>query len=105
MHFRKKEVGGGSLLDLGVYTIHFANTIFGPGKPDSIESKGTLNSHGTDENISAVLNYPNGKKAVVETHTKVKLDCSAYVYGTNGTIKVILKCNPSTQFQINNDIL
>lgn len=101
-YFRNKEVGGGSILDLGVYTVHFVDTIFGPSKPNSIVSEGILNSHGTDQNISAILKYPKGKIAVITTHTKVKMDCSAYVYGTNGTIKVILKyyfkltmmCNP-----------
>jgi len=63
--------------------------IFGPGKPESIVCKGILNSHGTDENMSAILEYPGGKTAVISTHTKVKMDCSAYIYGTNGTIKVI----------------
>lgn len=88
--YRKKEVGGGSILDLGVYTSHLVDTIFGPGKPDSIVSSGTLNCHGTDENVSAILKYPEEKIAVFSTHTKVKMDCSAYIYGTNGTIKVLL---------------
>lgn len=87
--YRKKEVGGGSLLDLGVYTLHCVDTVFGPGKPEFILSEGILNSHGTDENISAILKYPKGKIAVVSTHTKVKMDNSAYIYGTKGMIKVI----------------
>lgn len=90
MYFRKKEVGGGSVLDLGVYTLHFVDTIFGPDKPECIVSRGILNDHGTDENVSAILKYPKGKMAVVSTHTKVKMDGSAYIYGTNGKIKVII---------------
>lgn len=49
-----------------------------------------MNCHGTDENVSAILKYPEEKIAVFSTHTKVKMDCSAYIYGTNGTIKVLL---------------
>lgn len=90
MCFRKKEVGGGSILDLGVYTLHLADAIFGPGKPESIVSKGVLNNYDTDESISAILKYPKGKIAVISTHTKVKMDCSAYIYGTKGKIKVII---------------
>jgi len=81
-------VGGGSILDIGVYTLHLVDTILGPGKPVFIESKGTLNSHGTDENMSAILGYPEGKIAVISVHTKVEMDCSAYIHGTEGTIKV-----------------
>lgn len=89
--YRKKEVGGGSLLDLGVYTLHFVDTIFGPDKPESIISEGVLNNHGTDVNISAILKYAKGKIAVVSTQTEVKMDNSAYIYGTKGMIKVIKK--------------
>lgn len=71
--------------------MHFIDTIFGPSKPESIACKGTLNSYGTDENMSAVLKYPEGKIAVISTHTKVNMDNSAYIYGTKGTIKVIRK--------------
>ncbi|VVC33299.1 Oxidoreductase, N-terminal,NAD(P)-binding domain,Oxidoreductase, C-terminal [Cinara cedri] len=99
----KKEVGGGSLLDLGIYTVHLVNAIFGPGKPESIVSKGILNSHGTDENMSAILKYPKGKIAVISTHTKVKMDCSAYVYGTNGTIKLHEPLNASKKVTVNNN--
>jgi dihydrodiol dehydrogenase / D-xylose 1-dehydrogenase (NADP) len=87
--YRKKEVGGGSILDLGVYTLHLVDAIFGPGKPEFVVSKGVMNSHGTDENVSAILTYSEGRIAVVSTHTKVKLNCSAFIYGTNGMITVI----------------
>lgn len=81
-------MGGGSILDIGVYTLHLVDTILGPDKPVFIKSKGTLNCHGTDENMSAILEYPGGKIAVVSVHTKVEMDCSAYIHGTKGTIKV-----------------
>lgn len=77
-------------MDLGVYTLHFVHAIFGHEKPECIVSKGVLNDHGTDECCSAIIKYPKGKMAVISTHTKVKMDCSAYVVGTNGTIKVII---------------
>lgn len=82
-------MGGGSILDLGVYALHFVDSILGPGKPESIVSTGVLNNNGTDENVSAILKYFDGKMAVISTHTKTKMDCSAYIYGTNGAIKVI----------------
>lgn len=82
-------MGGGSILDLGVYTLHLIDAILGPDKPVSVESKGTLNRYGTDENMSAILEYPEGKIAVISSHTKVEMDNSAYIHGTKGTIKVI----------------
>ncbi|XP_025207021.1 trans-1,2-dihydrobenzene-1,2-diol dehydrogenase-like [Melanaphis sacchari] len=97
----KKEVGGGSILDIGVYTLHLIDTILGPGKPVSIESKGTLNIHGTDENMSAILEYPEGKIAVISTHTKVVMDCSAYIHGTKGTIKIHEPFHASKEVTVN----
>jgi len=95
---RKKDVGGGSILDLGVYTVHFVDTIFGPGKPESVVCKGTLNTHGTDENMFAILKYAEGQMAVISSHTKVEMDNSAYVYGTNGIIKVMQSYTQSIHF-------
>lgn len=77
-------------MDLSVYTLHLVDAIFGPGKPEFVVSKGELNSHGTDENVSAILTYSEGRIAVVSAHTKVKLNCSAFIYGTAGMITVIL---------------
>lgn len=65
--------------------------VFGPDKPECVISQGTLNNDGTDENVSAVLKYSEGKIAVFTTHTKVKLNNSANIYGTKGMIKVISK--------------
>jgi len=39
--------------------------------------------------MSAILEYPEGKIAVISSHTKVEMDNSAYIHGTKGTIKVI----------------
>nr|BAH72457.1 ACYPI004067 [Acyrthosiphon pisum] len=97
----KKEVGGGSILDIGVYTLHLVDTILGPDKPVFIESKGTLNSHGTDENMSAILEYPEGKIAVISIHTKVEMDCSAYIHGTKGTIKIHEPFHASNKVTVN----
>lgn len=77
------------------------DAIFGPNKPKSIVGKGILNSHGADENMSAILEYPGGKIAVISTHTKVQMDCSAYIHGTNGTIKVIRTKESNYQLLIN----
>lgn len=51
--------------------------------------------------MSAILEYPGGKIAVISTHTKVQMDCSAYIHGTNGTIKVIRTKESNYQLLIN----
>ena len=38
---RKRELGGGGLMDLGCYTVQAANHVF-KGRPESIHVQGTL---------------------------------------------------------------
>ncbi len=37
-----KELGGGALLDVGIYPIQLADIVFGPDKPEKIVATGTL---------------------------------------------------------------
>jgi len=83
-----KDLGGGTILDLGIYTLQFAQFIYGDGEPISVVAKGHLNENGVDETASAVLTYPGGKTAVVTTHSRVELPNEGCIYGTEGTIRV-----------------
>jgi len=56
----KKELGGGSLLDLGVYLAAYSNMLLGV--PDVVEAKGTV-IDGVDYNCNMKLLYSNGAAA------------------------------------------
>ena len=53
----KKEVGGGSLLDIGIYPIFAALSTLG--KPDSIKEDATFFDNGADSSCEVVFNYKN----------------------------------------------
>lgn len=53
-----KDLGGGSLLDVGIYPVFAALTLLG--KPDAIEAKATIGKTGIDENCCIQFNYNNG---------------------------------------------
>ncbi len=38
----EKELGGGAVLDVGIYPIQLADMVFGPDKPEKIVATGTL---------------------------------------------------------------
>lgn len=48
------ELGGGAVLDVGVYPISFATMIFGE-EPESVQSSGWLMSTGADEFAAITL--------------------------------------------------
>ncbi len=69
----KKELGGGALLDLGVYPISIAHYFLG--KPDSIKALAHFTESGVDETTSVLFNYKSGITGI--------LNCSMVASSTN----------------------
>lgn len=56
-----KELGGGSLMDVGIYPVFLALSLLG--KPDKITANAEIGITGVDENCSVNFEYTNGAKA------------------------------------------
>jgi predicted dehydrogenase len=91
----KPELGGGALLDLGVYVLNFASMVFGNDISD-IASICTFNNLGMDMQDSITLRYANGKMAVLNATALVNSDRSGIIYGTNGYVVVENINNPES---------
>lgn len=88
MYFnRKKALGGGTILDLGVYTIQFCQWIFEKA-PISINATGIVNDDGVDIDVTAELNYGNNRVAKMRTSFLENLDNTARIVGTKGSMTV-----------------
>jgi len=83
-----KELGGGTILDLGIYCLQFACLVYNNEMPESIKATGFLNEDGVDMSMSATLTYKGNRTATIMTHALVNLPNAAYVCGTKGMIKV-----------------
>lgn len=81
------ELGGGALLDLGVYVLNFASMAFGNDITD-IASICTFNNLGMDMQDSITLRYKDGKMAVLNATALGVSDRSGVIYGTKGYIVV-----------------
>lgn len=81
------ELGGGALLDLGVYTLNFASMVFGDEVTD-IVSMCSFNEHGMDLHDSITLRYKNGKMAVLNASALSISDRRGVIYGSKGFIVV-----------------
>lgn len=82
------RLGGGALLDLGVYTLNFASMVFGD---DVKEIRGTAvkNEAGVDMQNSITLTYQDGKMAVLNSTAMGLSDRRGVIYGDKGFIEVL----------------
>lgn len=86
---RKKALGGGTVMDLGVYAIQFCQFVFEQ-EPLSIQATGLLNDEGVDIEATAELKYGNNRVAKIKTSFLKTLSDDAKVVGTKGTMTVCL---------------
>jgi predicted dehydrogenase len=74
------ELGGGALLDVGVYPIALAFLVLGA--PKQIVSHATLGATGVDELCSMLFRYDNGAQAVLSASLQVEMPKQANICGT-----------------------
>jgi predicted dehydrogenase len=77
-------LGGGALLDAGIYPLSMASMILG--RPVAISSQAHLGSTGVDEQSAAVLRYAEGQLAVLTMATRTAGPQVVVVRGTEGYI-------------------
>ena len=79
-------LGGGALLDLGIYPISFAHMVFGT--PSAITARSTPAFTGVDATTSAIFEYEAGQHAVVTTSLAAASDNPAAIYGTEARLEI-----------------
>ncbi|MEP6684815.1 MAG: Gfo/Idh/MocA family oxidoreductase [Parafilimonas sp.] len=84
--FFNPELGGGSLLDVGVYPIYLSYFLLG--NPDAIYACGKVNESHIDETCGMMLKYKNGNYAMLESSIITQTEGSAWIYGSDGTIHI-----------------
>ncbi len=80
------ELGGGAVLDVGVYTISLASMIFG--EPSNILSAAHLGTTGVDEQNAIIFSYPAGQLAVLASAVSTRTPHEAVIMGTDGMIQI-----------------
>jgi predicted dehydrogenase len=80
------ELGGGALLDLGVYPVSFAHMVFG--RPASIVTLASMGRTGVDEQSGIVLRYPQGQIACLHTSMGVETPTESALTGMRGRLRV-----------------
>jgi predicted dehydrogenase len=81
------ELGGGALLDLGVYVVSFAQMLLGA--PDTVTAVGSTYPTGVDAEAGLLLGWDDGRSATLTTSLRYPTPGQARVFGTGGWIDVL----------------
>ncbi|MCL5128459.1 Gfo/Idh/MocA family protein [Algibacter sp. L4_22] len=81
-----KSLGGGSLLDIGIYSIFTALSTLGI--PEKMEADATFFKNGADSSCNISFSYKNGKTAKLKSTLLEDTPTEAIFYCENGTIKI-----------------
>jgi predicted dehydrogenase len=80
------DLGGGALLDVGVYCVSLASMIFGP--PDRVTGLAHLGETGVDEQSAAILEHSQGHISTFSIATRTATPQEATIAGTEGRIRI-----------------
>jgi predicted dehydrogenase len=80
------DLGGGALLDLGIYPVSFAWDVLG--EPETVYATAAKTATGVDRQTAIVLGYAEGRQAVLHTALDTAGPNTASVIGTDGWIAV-----------------
>ena len=93
-----KALGGGSVLDVGVYVLSFATKLLG--EPSAVKSLVTLAPTGVDATANMILQYPNGATAHLLSSIGINTPMEASIVGTKGRIYIKEPFFKATEFTI-----
>ena len=91
-------LGGGALLDLGVYPVSFVVSFLGPDL--TIHALATKTATGVDAELSAVMRDGHGRHGIVTTSLSAELSNRALIAGTGGRIEIGSSFNAPTDFEV-----
>ncbi len=80
------ELGGGALLDLGIYVVSFAHLVLGV--PKSIIAKAFFTSKGIDEQTSVIFEYESKAHAILNVTLNNNTPTRAVISGDKGYIEL-----------------
>ncbi len=80
------ELGGGALLDVGVYCVSLASMVFGP--PIRTAGLSHLGETGVDEQAALVLEHEAGRLSTLSIGIRTATPQEATILGTEGYVKI-----------------
>lgn len=82
-----RAMGGGALLDVGIYPISLASMVFGK-QPTRITGFADIGKSGVDEQAAVVLGYDQDELATLYTAIRTNTPQEAVIMGEEGSIRI-----------------
>lgn len=79
-----RELGGGSLLDIGIYPVYLSYLLLG--KPEAIHAEAKMHYTGVDSNCHIEFTYTDEKSSILESSFLETTPTEAIIEGTQGGI-------------------
>jgi len=91
-------LGGGSLLDIGIYPVFLALLILG--RPAVIQAAAHLGATGVDEEIGILFQYSGGELAHLHSSIRSRTKTEAFIYGETGTLHLHTRWHEPTSMTL-----
>jgi D-xylose 1-dehydrogenase (NADP+, D-xylono-1,5-lactone-forming) len=82
-----QDAGGGSLWDVGVYPLSFAQLVFGK-IPEEVYGVQWLGSSNVDESFAGQMYYGNGQVAQISSSFRIPFQTAITIHGTKGRLEI-----------------
>lgn len=92
------ELGGGALLDLGIYPISFAWDVLGA--PTAITSQARLGDTGADTDVATIMTHSSGALSTSISSSRAAGPNTAHVVGTEARIDIDRVWYQATSFRV-----
>lgn len=83
---QNRELGGGALLDLGIYPVSFAVDVLG--LPTAVQAHATMTPTGVDRQTAMIFEHDGGRQAVLHCALDTAGSNRAVVIGTHGALEL-----------------
>ena len=94
-------LGGGALLDLGVYPISLAMLLLG--HPTGVSARATMSPHGVDEQVAVTLEFAEGAVASLYASYVAAAPIEAHIIGSDARIHVHAPMHHPRRFDVIRD--
>ncbi|WP_115463111.1 Gfo/Idh/MocA family protein [Winogradskyella aurantiaca] len=94
----KKSLGGGSLLDIGIYPVFLALSCMG--KPESIDARADFFENGVDKSCEITFKYNDGREAILSSTFAKHTPTEAILKFEKGDLKINSRFHEPTSLEL-----